>query len=71
MPDNGTEIPPDPRVAFTDLTTADTGQTDQRPGVSDRTAVAAKGGDPLPPLADEELDDRPLALRFTETASEE
>ncbi|MGC5015944.1 hypothetical protein ACLQ2R_34710 [Streptosporangium sp. DT93] len=57
-------------MAFTDLKASDSGETDQRPGVADRTAVAAKSGDPLPPLADDAIDDRPLALRFTEADTE-
>ncbi|GAA4204710.1 hypothetical protein GCM10022252_64130 [Streptosporangium oxazolinicum] len=66
MPDNGTERPPDPRVAFAGATEADTGETNERPGAADRAAVVAKTDDHLPPLADEPIDDRPLAMRFTE-----
>lgn len=66
MPDNGTEHPPDPRVAFADATAASTGETNERPGAADRVAVVAKSDHHLPPVAEEPLDDRPLALRFTE-----
>ncbi|MGJ6963519.1 hypothetical protein ACSDR0_16570 [Streptosporangium sp. G11] len=66
MPENGTERPPDPRVAFAGAASADTGETNERPGAADRAAVVAKTDDHLPPLADEPIDDRPLATRFTE-----
>ncbi|MFF3443157.1 hypothetical protein [Streptosporangium sp. NPDC002721] len=67
MPDNGNERAPDPRVAFSDAASASTGETDERPGAADRAAVVARTDDDhLPPLADDPIDDRPLALRFTE-----
>ncbi|MFI9436087.1 hypothetical protein [Streptosporangium sp. NPDC052375] len=66
MPDNGTERLPDPRVAFADTTAADTGEVSARVGTADRIAVAAGADDHLPPLADQAIDDRPLAQRFTE-----
>ncbi|WP_406314210.1 hypothetical protein OHA77_38605 [Streptosporangium sp. NBC_01639] len=66
MPDNGTERLPDPRVAFAETTATDTGEADARLGTADRIAVAAGADDHLPPLAEEAVDDRPLAQRFTE-----
>ncbi|MFF5249662.1 hypothetical protein ACFY3V_35735 [Streptosporangium sp. NPDC000095] len=71
MPENGTERPPDPRVAFVDAESAQTGETSERPGTADRAAVAAKTDDHLPPLADQPIDDKPLAARFTEPEEEE
>jgi len=71
MPENGTERPPDPRVAFADAESAKTGETSERPGAADRAAVVAKTGDHLPPIADEPIDDRPLAARFTEPEEEQ
>ncbi len=66
MPDNGTERHTDPRVAFVDASGASTGESNARPGTADRVAVAAGADDHLPPLADEQLDARPLAQRFAE-----
>ncbi|MFJ2033069.1 hypothetical protein [Streptosporangium sp. NPDC087985] len=66
MPDNGTERFPDPRVAFADTTEGNTGEVNARLGTADRVAVAAGGDDHLPPLADQAIDARPLAQRFTE-----
>ncbi|MEU7458586.1 hypothetical protein [Streptosporangium roseum] len=66
MPDNGTERLPDPRVGFADTTEADTGEVNARAGTADRIAVAAGADDHLPPLADQPVDARPLAQRFTE-----
>lgn len=66
MPDNGTDNTTDPRVAFVDATAAGTGESNARPGTADRVAVAASADDHLPPLADQDLDARPLTQRFTE-----
>ncbi|GII77339.1 hypothetical protein Sru01_23210 [Sphaerisporangium rufum] len=66
MPDNGTERLPDPRVAFAGVRTADTGESDDRPGTVDQAVVVAGEGEYLPPMADRSPDARPLAQRFTE-----
>ncbi|GAA3068264.1 hypothetical protein [Streptosporangium carneum] len=66
MSDKDNERHPDPRVAFVDAAGANTGEADARVGTADRIAVAASADHHLPPLADEQLDARPLAQRFAE-----
>lgn len=66
MPDDGTERVPDPRVAFTNVTSADTGESSEGPGMVDRAAVVAGTGEHLPPHTEQAIDSTPLAQRFTE-----
>jgi hypothetical protein len=58
-------------VGFGEARSALRGSPSERPGTADRAAVAAKTDDHLPPLADQPIDDKPLAARFTEPEEEE
>ncbi|MEV7968982.1 hypothetical protein AB0O34_23770 [Sphaerisporangium sp. NPDC088356] len=66
MPDDGTERVPDPRVAFTNVTAADTGEVSESPGMVDRAVVVAGEGEHLPPHSEQAIDSRPLSQRFIE-----